>query len=128
MSEKDFLVISEEELNAIQNLSLSEACSRKVAVQLLNLSQYNHEDIYIMLDSIVAPGYLLCESHRKLSKDLPQQMQLPGYYFGPGLMIVLGGAELDWDGLLVSSIFDNTESGKVVKYGLVLILLAGCHH
>lgn len=53
LSDSDMLVISENESEAPQDLSLSDIGNGEVAVQFLNLSQYFFEDVYLKTDQIV---------------------------------------------------------------------------
>lgn len=61
VSNDDILVISEDKWEAPHNHSLFESGGREVAVQLLNVSQYNHEEICLNLDQRVDSSYPLLD-------------------------------------------------------------------
>lgn len=56
LSSNDFLVISEDELEAPQDLLCPDSGNYLVAVQLLNLSQYYSKEVYLKLHKIVDPA------------------------------------------------------------------------
>lgn len=54
-------------------------------------------------------------------------MHVQGCHYTLVLMTVLLGAELSRDTSSVSSVLERTEDEEVVKYGFLLIFLAGCY-
>lgn len=94
LSGGDILVISEDEFDAPQEISLSFArtSGHKVADEILKISQYYHGNIYLKLEKIVDPAYRLCNIIEKHSKDLAESMHTQGYHYKLHLMKVLFSA------------------------------------
>lgn len=89
---------------------MSETAGGKVAVQLLNISQYSYEEIYSKLDQTANPAYLLVEISGNCSKDLAMSMTMQGYHYELDMMTGLFGAELSSNASSMCTLFDETES------------------
>lgn len=85
MSSDDILVSFEDELDLTQDLLFSEADGSNVVVELMNFSQYYHEDIYWNLDEIDDPAYSPRHTRPIHWKELLESMSTQGGRYGLGL-------------------------------------------
>lgn len=123
-SRDDICIIAEDEMDAPQDLSLSNTGDRKVASQLWNLSQYYCEDTYLRLTQIVDPANLLGDIWEKHWTNFAKLKS------GRGAIMdwVWWQCELNSSTSSVYSLVDVTEIRKFVKSEFVPIFLACRHH
>lgn len=123
VSGDNIFVMFAEKLKGLGIIDLSETGGGKAVVQLLSISQFYYEDIYLKLDKTSHPAYLSRTIYEKHSKNSGESIRAQGYRYGLRMITLLVSVELSSDAFSVRNLFDETKEQKVVKYGFAGNLL-----
>lgn len=115
VSGDDIFVILEYELDAPQDLLLSETSDCNVTVQYRNPSQIYYKEIYLRMDQISDPMYPMCDIREKHSIVTAESRREHRYHHGLALMAVLTSVDLSNEMLSVPNPFYENVSRKGVK-------------